>query len=88
MKLVPTERFLRAYSRLPARIQRQVDKQLELLLENPRHPSLQVKKIKGVRGKVPLFEARVTLGHRLTFQIQGEFYILRVVGPHSILESP
>lgn len=88
MKLVPTEPYLKAYQRLPERIQSQVDKQLEILLQNPRHPSLQVKKIKGIRGTAPIYEARITQRYRMTFQIQGEFYILRKVGPHSVLENP
>lgn len=88
MKLVPTEPFLKAYQRLPQHLQSQVDKQLQLLLEDPRHPSLQVKKIRGIRGKVSIFEARITQGYRMTFQIRGEIYILRKVGPHHILRNP
>jgi len=88
MKLVPTETFMRAYQRLPDTLRAQVDKQLALLLDNPRHPSLHIKKIKGIRGKVPIFEARISLGYRMTFTIHGEYYILRKVGTHSILENP
>jgi len=42
MKLQPTERFRTDYERLPQRLQHRVDKALGLLLENPRHPSLQI----------------------------------------------
>lgn len=88
MKLISTEPFLKAYQRLPQHLQSQVDQQLQLLLEDPRHPFLQVKKIRGIRGKVSIFEARITPGYRMTFQIRGEIYILRKVRPHHILRNP
>lgn len=47
MKLQPTERFRKDYEGLPQRLQHRVDKALGLLLQNPRHPSLQIKKLKG-----------------------------------------
>ena len=58
MKLRPTERFAKDYVRLPQRLQDRVDKALGLLLENPGHPSLQIKKIKGHENR---WEGRVTL---------------------------
>ncbi len=42
MKLQFTERFAKKYERWPRRLQRRVSKALELLLENPRHPSLHI----------------------------------------------
>jgi len=87
MKFLATEPYFKAYHKLPRHIQRQTDKQLGILLENPRHPSLQIKKIKGA-GKPPIFELRVTRGYRLTFQIEGEYYILRKVGTHNIIYNP
>lgn len=87
MKFLATEPYLKAYRKLPQHIQRQVDKQLGLLLENPRHPSLQVKKMKRVH-RPPIFELRVTRGYRLTFQVEADYYILRKVGTHDILENP
>ncbi len=42
MKLQFTERFAKEYERLPRRLQCRVSKALELLLENPRHPSLYI----------------------------------------------
>ena len=47
MRLQPTEHFGRDYERLPQRLRQRVAKALGLLLENPSHPSLQIKKIKG-----------------------------------------
>ncbi|MBI3333845.1 MAG: hypothetical protein HYZ93_07135 [Candidatus Omnitrophica bacterium] len=85
MKLLLTEPFRRRYNRLPAEVQDQVDRKLTLLLSNSRHPSLQVKKMQGVSG---IWELRITHGYRLTFQIQGDLYLLRNVGPHDVLRNP
>jgi len=86
LKFVRTEPFKEDYQLLPNHIQQKTDKTLLLLSQNLRHPSLQVKKIKGREG---IFEARVDLHHRLTFSIQGGALILRAIGTHNkVLKSP
>ncbi len=45
MAHVTTSRFWLAYDKLPAPIRKLADKNYELLKENPRHPSLQFKKV-------------------------------------------
>jgi hypothetical protein len=58
-----------------------------MLISNPRHPSLGIRKIKGTRA---IFEARVNDRYRFTFEYgeKGEI-VLRVVGPHnSALKKP
>jgi len=83
MKLQPTERFRKEYERLPEQLQRRVDKALGLLLQNPRHPSLQIKKIKGYEDR---WEGRVTHHYRFTFTAGGDAYILLRVGTHDLLK--
>lgn len=83
MKLQPTERFAREYDRLPQDLQRRVDKALALLLENPRHPSLQIKKVKGLENR---WEGRVTLHYRFIFTIEGDTHLLLRVGTHDLLK--
>ena len=85
MKILSTPRFLRDYANLDAAIQRRVDKQLKLFLENPKHPSLRIHKMEGYSD---IYEARVTKGYRFTFQVFGDSYILRRVGTHDILKTP
>ncbi|MEW6409342.1 MAG: type II toxin-antitoxin system RelE/ParE family toxin [Nitrospirota bacterium] len=85
MKIIFTKPFVRDYRNLPSNIQRLVDRQIERLIENPKHPSLQTKKIEGHKS---ILEARVTLQYRVTFQIAGDTYILRRVGTHSVLKRP
>lgn len=85
MKLVFTKSFKKDYQNLPSTIQKRIDKQLEFLLEDFRYPSLSAKKIKG---REEIWEARVTKGYHFTFQIEGDYYLLRRVGPHDILDNP
>jgi mRNA interferase RelE/StbE len=47
MKLVYTDTFKKNYKKLPTQVQEQLKKQMDLFLENPKHPSLHIKKMKG-----------------------------------------
>ena len=85
MRLLFTKNFVRNYRKLLQEIQKAVDKQLELLLTNAQHASLAIKKMNDPRN---IWEARVTLGYRLTFQIEGDIYILRKVGSQETLKKP
>lgn len=87
LKLTRTERFKKSVLDLERRTREKLRKQLELLIANPRHPSLGVKKIKGTRS---IFEARVDDHYRFTFEFgEKDKIILRVVGPHdSALKKP
>jgi len=76
MPIIFSERFVRAYDRLPEEIQKKVKKALQLLDDDPRHPSLQVHPIRGYRN---LYEARVDLKYRISFEFDGENKILRNV---------
>jgi mRNA interferase RelE/StbE len=83
MKIRRTDRFKKDYLTLPKNIQRRVDEKLKFLLRDPRHPSLRVHKIRGVKG---LWELSVTMNYRVLFEINGEFFVLLAVGPHNIVE--
>lgn len=85
MKLYPTEKFKKQYQKLPADIQALAQKQLAFLLSNPQHPSLNIKKMNDPRN---IWEGRVTYSYRFTFQVEGDFYILRTIGTHDTLKNP
>ena len=85
MKLLFTKTFIRDYRKLPKDIQQLTDKQLGLLLSNPRHPSLNLKKMQDPRD---IWEGRITMSYRFTFNITEETYILRKVGTHDVLRNP
>ena len=79
MNFVETSRFKKAYKSLPDDAKIRVKETLRMLAVNTRYPSLQVKKIKGAKG---IWEARVSLDYRITFQIIKDYFILRNVGHH------
>jgi mRNA-degrading endonuclease RelE of RelBE toxin-antitoxin system len=85
LKVFFTKTFVRDYRKLPQVMQEAVDKQLELLLSNSTHPSLNVKKMNDPRN---IWEGRVTYSYRFTFHMEGDTYILRSVGTHHTLKNP
>ena len=85
MKLLFTKTFTRDYRKLPQRIQKTADKQIELLLSNRNHPSLNIKKMQDPRN---IWEGRVTESYRFTFQIKGDTNIMRKIETHDILKKP
>jgi mRNA-degrading endonuclease RelE of RelBE toxin-antitoxin system len=85
MKIQTTRPFDKDYNALPETVKVRADKQFFLLLENPDHPSLRLKKIKGHSS---IWEGRITKSYRFTFQISGDIYLLRRIGTHDILKTP
>ena len=78
-----TNAFLRDYRVLPVEIRKRVDKQLHMLFEDFRHPSLRMKKL----GGTDKFEIRISKGYRLTFRLDKDIIELRRVGTHDILRD-
>jgi len=70
---------------MPQPVKKAAQKQLGLLLSNPDHPSLNIKKIQGVKD---IWEGRITKAYRFTFHISEDTYILRKIGTHDILNKP
>jgi len=81
VNLLFTKPFKKDYDDLPAKIQRALDKALIFLIANPRHSSLQSKKLPGTE----IWYARITCDYRFTFQFAAGFIILRRAGTHDIL---
>jgi mRNA-degrading endonuclease YafQ of YafQ-DinJ toxin-antitoxin module len=83
MKLVRTQRFKREFRKLPEHIREQAIRKLKLLLMNPRHRLLRVKKIRGeVRGYRDVFEGSITKDYRFLFRVEEGGYILFTCGTH------
>ncbi len=78
-----TNAFLRDYRGLPVDIKKQVDKQLHMLFDDFRHPSLRLKKLSGTDK----FEIRISKGYRLTLRLDKGVVELRRVGTHDILRD-
>jgi len=41
-----------------------------------------------MQGYTNRWEISVTMQYRITFDIEGEEYVLRKIGPHDILDRP
>ena len=85
MKVQTTKPFDEDYAALPESLKERADKQFIFLMENPHHPSLRLKKIKGHPN---IWEGRITKGYRFTFQMLETVYLLRRIGTHDILRTP
>ena len=86
MKIKAYKRFQKAYKSLPKEVQKKIDKQIELLSKDFKHPSLYTKKIKGTEG---LWEIRLDIHHRLTYEVIDDKIFLRVAGNHDeVLRRP
>jgi plasmid maintenance system killer protein len=79
MQLHYTERFRRSYLGAPGPIRRALDRRVELLVHNLRHPSLRAKKYDEARD---IWQARVNSDWRFYFRIEGDTYILIDMMPH------
>lgn len=79
MKISFTNKFIEKYHLLPKKIQQKVNKQINSLLQNFRHPSLRAKKYDKKRD---IWQARVNRGYRFYFLIRGDTYILLEIKPH------
>ncbi|MEK7479146.1 MAG: DNA helicase [Patescibacteria group bacterium] len=83
MKIIFSDPFQGDFVNLPLQVQRAFEKSARFLFNNPRHPSLQVKKLPGTS----FWYGRVTLGYRFTFQWAGDSIVLRRIGTHDILNK-
>lgn len=70
---------------LNAQEKKQLKNKLELLAENPSHPSLRTKRIQGTTD---LFECSVNMDIRIIWYYEGDKMIILVdVGHHDILKQ-
>jgi mRNA-degrading endonuclease RelE of RelBE toxin-antitoxin system len=74
LKISRTARFKKAWEQLAKGEKSLARKAITNLASDIRYPALRVKKIKGVES---IWEARVSLSLRITFQIEGNTIILR-----------
>ncbi len=86
MQIARTDNFKKAWKELSEEQKALTRKAIENLLTDIRYPALRVKKIKGTKD---IWEARVNISIRMTFQIENEFIILRNIGKHDeALDNP
>jgi len=78
--------FWRAYAAHPGGIRRRADQRFALLIANPRHSSLQFKKI-GERQGQEVWSARVTLNYRALAIKRADGYLWFWIGDHTTYET-
>ncbi len=81
-----TIRFRKQYGELPTEMQLKVDKAVELLDSDFRHPGLRSHPLQRFPG---IFEAYVDAKYRMTYERQGDTLIMRNVDNHNeCLKNP
>ena len=80
MKFIYSDYFIKNVSKLSEEEKKILKQKLGLMIENPAHPSLRIKKIQGQKD---IFEASITMDIRMTWQyLKENIILLRKVGPH------
>ncbi len=79
-----SSRFRKDYRALPQEIQDIFEIKLLLFLDNPRHPSLRVKRLVGTVNR---WEGSVNMNYRFTFQYAEGKVLFRRIGTHDILRT-
>ena len=77
--------FIRQYRKLPPLIQQKVDKQLQRLENDLQHPGARVHKMVNQED---IWEARVDIHYRMTFELSGDVIVVRRVGTHEVYRKP
>ncbi|MBR1437144.1 MAG: hypothetical protein IJ587_01280 [Synergistaceae bacterium] len=85
LKITYSERFKKQYKKLSADEKNQFRRKLTVFAENPLHPSLRTKRIKGADG---LVEFSVNMDIRVIWFYEGESLVAFIdIGHHDILKN-
>lgn len=79
MNIYFSDHFLKSVIQLPDDIKKSLKEKLGLMADDPKHPSLRTKKIKG-HDKI--FEASITMNIRMTWEYHEDGILLRNIGRH------
>ncbi len=86
MRILRTDAFKEDFKRLPGSTRKKFDSKIKLFMNDFKHPSLRVKKMKGRKNR---WEASIDMFYRFTFEIHSDYYLLRRIGPHDgVLKNP
>jgi mRNA interferase RelE/StbE len=84
-RVVKTRDYQKAYQQLSPRLQNLVDSKVQLLLQNPTHPSLQTHRLRVVKAK-NIWNCYISMNKRLIYQYTNKMIYLWDVGEHAIVE--
>ena len=83
--IIISKPFDKEFKKLPKEIRELAYHKIELLLDNPKHSSLRLKKMIGTKN---IWEISITMNYRITLEIEKDYILLRKIGPHDILRTP
>ena len=79
MNIYFSDLYLEGVGRLSDDVKKTLKKKLDIMADNPRHPSLRTKKIKGHED---IFEASINMDIRMTWEYFKDGILLRNIGEH------
>lgn len=80
-----SELFKKDFQALPEDVQNLAAQKIIFFVDNERHPSLRIKKM---QGRIDVWEGRITIHYRFTFDRDRDVVNLRRIGTHDILRNP
>ena len=86
MKFYYSSLFKQKSQLLNSNLRKVLKAKLDLMDQNPNHPSLRTKKVKGTSH---IYEASITMNYRMTWQYYKYGILLRNIGDHDkTLKNP
>ena len=89
LEISETSRFIKRSGKKPKDLQLKMYKQIDILRDNPRYPSLRIKKVQGT-GSSEIWEASIDIKHRMTFEYTEDNtgILLRNCNGHEVFDNP
>ena len=84
MKSRTTERFRKAFERLPPHVQEQARQAYQRFNEDPHYPSLRFRRVHPTR---PIYSVRISRDYRALGVLEGDEIIWFWIGSHSEYEG-
>ncbi len=86
MRFYYSNLFKQKVQQLDASTKKVLKSKLDIMEQNPKHPSLRTKKIKGTSD---IYEASISMSYRMTWQYYKDGILLRNIGEHDkTLKNP
>ena len=87
MQISESTTFEKNSQRKPQDLQKKLWGKVAILQNDPSHPSLRVKKVRGT--STDIWEASIDMAHRITFEYTGDDRIfLRNCNGHEVFKQP
>ncbi len=83
-ELIFTETFKKNYQHLSPGLQIRFDRKLELFLQDPKHPSLNIHRY---HSREDVWEGYVNRSYRFTFSVTQAAITFRNIGPHAMIDK-